>query len=113
VIVAIQSFKRPEQGHFVVATKVTPCCVSIMDPNVRGNRRTITRAEMMRRWNFRERTGVIVTPKRKQLGADTATATATATTRSRQLAAVAIVSALVAIAATTASVVIYRRRQLQ
>lgn len=64
VIVAIQSFIRPQQGHFVIATKIKPDRVEIMDPNVRGNRRVVPRHEMDRRWRFRDRVGVVVTPRR-------------------------------------------------
>ena len=108
VIVAIRSFRRPDQGHFVVATKVDPNYVEIMDPNVRGNRRTLTRSEMDRRWQFRSRIGVIVMPKRKrpQLGQDTPSTRLT----SQQRTALAVAGIVVAIAATTAGIAIYRRR---
>lgn len=66
VIIAIQSFNRPNQGHFVVATKVDGANVHIMDPNVKGNRRTLSRAELDRRWRFRDRAGVLVVPKKRQ-----------------------------------------------
>lgn len=65
VIVAIRSFTRPDQGHFVVATRVNSH-VEIMDPNVRGNRRVLTRREMDRRWRFRDYGGVIVQPRQRQ-----------------------------------------------
>jgi len=107
VIVAVRSFRRPNQGHFVVATKIDPNYVEIMDPNVRGNRRTLTRSEMDRRWQFRNRIGVIVVPKRKrpQLGQSTSSRLT-----SQQTAALAVAGAIVVIAATTAGIAIYRRR---
>jgi ABC-type bacteriocin/lantibiotic exporter with double-glycine peptidase domain len=66
VILAIRSFTRPNQGHFVVATRVGKDLVEIMDPNVQGNRRLLSRRELDRRWQFRDRVGVIVVPKRRR-----------------------------------------------
>jgi ABC-type bacteriocin/lantibiotic exporter with double-glycine peptidase domain len=63
VIMAIQSFKRPDQGHFVVGTKVNQATIDIMDPNVKGNWRTISKNEATRRWKFRDNVGIVVTPK--------------------------------------------------
>ncbi len=63
VIIAIQSFTKPDQGHFVVAVSVDDDEVQIMDPNVKGNWRTLSRAEMDQRWRFRDRSAVVVTPK--------------------------------------------------
>lgn len=109
VILAIRSFTRPNQGHFVVATKVTPKVVEIMDPNVAGNQRTLPRSELDRRWQFRDRVGVVVTPrKRNQFGVDAAPRFTRA-----QTAALAVVSAVVLTAAATVGVVIYRRRRKQ
>lgn len=80
VIIAIRSFKTPSQGHFVVATKVRGMNgpIEIMDPNVRGNRRTVSRAELDSRWQFRDRVGVVAVPKRTrsaQFGAAAMTGT--------------------------------------
>jgi ABC-type bacteriocin/lantibiotic exporter with double-glycine peptidase domain len=107
VILAIHSFTRAGQGHFVVATDVEPDLVEIMDPNVRGNRRTLTRDELDKRWKFRDRVGVVVMPqqKRQQFGD-----TVPASTRTRNIA-FAIVGVVVLLAATGTGVVLYRRRK--
>jgi ABC-type bacteriocin/lantibiotic exporter with double-glycine peptidase domain len=109
VILAIHSFTRAGQGHFVVATDVEPDFVEIMDPNVRGNRRTLTRDELDKRWKFRDRVGVIVMPqqKRQQFSG---VAPATASTRTRNIA-LAITGVVVLLAAAGTSLVIYRRRR--
>lgn len=108
VIIAIRSFRRPNQGHFVVATKVDRHHVKLMDPNVAGNRRTVPRADLDRRWQFRDRIGVIVVPKSKssQLGAS-----APGGLTPQAKTALAVTGAIVALAATTAGVMIYRRRR--
>lgn len=62
VIIAIRSFNRPNQGHFVIAHEVDDKYVYIMDPNVRGNRRSVPRTELDNRWTFRDRTGVVIVP---------------------------------------------------
>lgn len=104
VILAIQSFTRPNQGHFVVATAVKPTTVEIMDPNVKGNRRTLTHHELDTRWKFRDRVGVVVTPKRKtaQFGAVTWTSRTTA---------YALAGAVLAIAGAVTGVVLWRRKR--
>jgi len=104
VILAIQSFTRPNQGHFVVATEVKPTVVGIMDPNVKGNRRTLTHRELDKRWKFRDRVGVIVTPKTKktQLGSVSWTPRTTV---------FALAGAALAIAGAVTGVVIYRRKR--
>lgn len=66
VILAIQSFTQPTRGHFVVATEVDDKVVRVMDPNVGGNRRTLSRAELDRRWRFRDRVGIVITPRRRR-----------------------------------------------
>ena len=112
VIVAIRSFTRPNQGHFVVATKVKPATIDIMDPNVRGNQRTLSRGEMDARWEFRDRIGVIVVPKRKrtQLAADASTTAASFPPLSTGRK-VAVAAAIVAsIAATAVAIVVWRRQ---
>lgn len=101
VIVAIRSFTTPSQGHFVVATKVDANNVYMMDPNVKGNRRTISRGEMTSRWKFRGNTGVVVTPKKAGLGA-------AGTSNTPWLAFV--VGGLVLAAGATAAVVYFKRR---
>ena len=68
VIIAVRSFTRPNQGHFVVATEIDEDTVEIMDPNVPGNRRTLSRVELDRRWQFRDRAGVIVMPQGRPRG---------------------------------------------
>jgi ABC-type bacteriocin/lantibiotic exporter with double-glycine peptidase domain len=110
VIVAIRSFIRPNQGHFVVATKVTPTDVHVMDPNVRGNRRTIPRPDMVRRWRFRENVGVIILPRRRRttLGQDTSTPKKL---EGKQIFALATAGLFVAITAVSAGIAIYRRRK--
>jgi ABC-type bacteriocin/lantibiotic exporter with double-glycine peptidase domain len=109
VILAIRSFIRPNQGHFVVATKVTPDFVDIMDPNVRGNRRVLTRAELDKRWKFRNRIGVIVVPKRKssQLGTEGAPKKLEA----KHIFTLVVVGGFMVFAAASAGVAIYRRRK--
>jgi ABC-type bacteriocin/lantibiotic exporter with double-glycine peptidase domain len=104
VIVAMRSFTKPNQGHFLVATKVTPTTVELMDPNVKGNRRTLSYSEMLSRWAFRDRVGVVVTPRRKTVGLGVTAA------RSHTLAyALAGAAALVAVATT--GVVLWRRKR--
>jgi len=112
VIVAIRSFLRPNQGHFVVATKVTPVNVHVMDPNVRGNRRTIPREDMIRRWRFRDNVGIIMLRRGKRpssaLGQDT---TATKKLDAKQIFALATVGVFVAVTIASAGIAIYRRRK--
>lgn len=112
VIVAMRSFTRPNQGHFLVATKVTPSTVELMDPNVKGNRRSLTHREMLSRWAFRDRVGVVVTPKRKRAGLGVSNVSSTEMSPSRRTIGFAIAGAVAvaAIAAATAGVMIYRRR---
>lgn len=104
VILAIRSFTRPNQGHFVVATEVKPTTVEIMDPNVKGNHRTLSHRELDARWKFRDRVGVVVTPKNKhaQLGTFSWTPRATA---------YALAGAVLAVAGVVTGVVLYRRRK--
>ena len=104
VILAIRSFTRPNQGHFVVATKVQPGAVEIMDPNVKGNRRTLTHRELDDRWKFRDRVGVVVTPKRKQTQLGATTSWTPRTT------AFALAGAALAIVGTVTGVVLWRRK---
>jgi len=103
VILAIRSFTRPNQGHFVVATGVKPDRVEIMDPNVRGNRRSLTHRELDDRWKFRDRVGVVVTPKRKpaQFGEISWTSRTT----------VLAVTGVLAVAAATTGFVLWRRKR--
>lgn len=63
VIIAVQSFNRPNQGHFVVAVDVKDDTVAIMDPNTPGNWRVLSHAELDRRWRFRDRYAVLVRPR--------------------------------------------------
>lgn len=105
VIVAIRSFTRPGQGHFVVATDVDGDTVEFMDPNVKGNWRAISRDEMDSRWRFRDRVGVIVLPRdRHGLGQST--------TRFNWVGWLPIIAigGLIAATAATVAVVRYRRR---
>lgn len=106
VIIAMRSFTRPNQGHFTVATKVMPSTVKLMDPNVKGNRRVISYREMDTRWRFRDRVGVIVTPKDKRK----VSSLSEATVPSRRTRGLAIAGAVTAIAAATAGIVIWRRK---
>lgn len=108
VILAIQSFTRPNQGHFVVATAVKPGAVEIMDPNVKGNRRTLTHHELDARWKFRDRVGLIITPKRKQAHAHAHLGGLSWTPRTT---AYAVAGAILAIAGAVTGVVIWRRRK--
>jgi ABC-type bacteriocin/lantibiotic exporter with double-glycine peptidase domain len=103
VIIAIRSFTRPNQGHFVVATKVTPTMVEMMDPNVKGNRRSVSHRELDSRWRFRDRVGVIVTPvnRNAQLG--------TTSTANHKIA-YAVAGAVALVAAVTTGVVLWRRK---
>lgn len=63
VIIAVRSFTKPNQGHFVVAVDVDDTGVEMMDPNTRGNWRRVSRRELDDRWQFRDRYGIIVQPK--------------------------------------------------
>ena len=63
VIMAIQSFNRPDQGHFVVGTEIDDSSVRIMDPNVRGNWRVLSKPETAQRWKFRDNVGIVIVPK--------------------------------------------------
>lgn len=69
VIIAVRSFNRPNQGHFVVAVDVNDDAVEIMDPNTPGNWRVVSRDELDRRWRFRDRYAVIVKPRRMRRAA--------------------------------------------
>jgi predicted double-glycine peptidase len=111
VIIAIQSFTRPTEGHFVVATDVKSNHAEVMDPNVKGNQRTLSRHELDKRWKFRDRVGVLVMPpkKRQQFGFGQAPNTTT-TSATRRRTAFAITGVVILIAAIGAGV-IYRRRQ--
>jgi len=62
VILNIESFRHPGQGHFVVATQVDDRNVRLMDPSAPMVWRVISRDELDRRWRFRWRAGVIVIP---------------------------------------------------
>lgn len=104
VILAIRSFTRPNQGHFVVATKVQPGAVEIMDPNVKGNRRTLTHPELDARWKFRDRVGVVVMPKHKQMQFGAVSWTPRTT-------AFAVAGAALAIAGAVTGVVLWRRKR--
>jgi predicted double-glycine peptidase len=112
VIIAIHSFTRPGEGHFVVATDVKSDRVEVMDPNVKGNQRTLSRRELDKRWKFRDRVGVLVMPpkKRQQFGFGQATDTTT-TSATRKRTMFAITGVIILIAAIGAGAVIYRRRQ--
>jgi len=74
VIIAVQSFNRPNQGHFVVAVDVKDDMVEIMDPNTPGNWRVLSHAELDRRWKFRDRHAVLVQPRRARQGGQAARA---------------------------------------
>jgi LPXTG-motif cell wall-anchored protein len=112
VILAIHSFTRAGQGHFVVATDVAPDRVEIMDPNVKGNRRTLTRPELDKRWKFRDRVGVIVMPpaKRQQVGFGQTPTAPTSSTRTRNIT-LAVIGIVVLLAAGTGTVIYRRRKQ--
>lgn len=111
VILAIQSFTRPNQGHFVVATDVDEA-VDIMDPNVNGNRRRLSRRELDRRWRFRDRVGLVVVPKKvgQRMGLGQTDTTVTTASSHRTTYIVAGVVGVLA-AATTIGVVLYRRKR--
>jgi ABC-type bacteriocin/lantibiotic exporter with double-glycine peptidase domain len=112
VILAIQSFTRPGQGHFVVAADVDGNDVEIMDPNVRGNWRTLTRAELDKRWKFRDRVGVVVLPPDGQLrGVKPLRRPRGLGDASKSRTVIIALVALAAVAAVTTGVVIYRRRR--
>ena len=116
VIVAIRSFNRPDQGHFVIADEIDDTYVHIMDPNVRGNRRSVTRHELDQRWLFRDRTGDRITP-RGQLGRAlarrrTSWRGAFGAGLDRTKAAWVAAGVGVAAAVTTAVLVVRRRRAL-
>lgn len=69
VIIAVRSFNRPNQGHFVVAVDVGDNHVEIMDPNTPGNWRIVGRDELDRRWRFRDRYAVLVVPRQARRAA--------------------------------------------
>ena len=108
VIIAIRSFKTPNQGHFVVATKVRGMNgpIEIMDPNVRGNRRTVSRAELDSRWQFRDRVGVVVVPRRAKTQSQFGAAM---TTRQKSWLLGAAIGFAVSVAAV-GGVIYWRRR---
>jgi ABC-type bacteriocin/lantibiotic exporter with double-glycine peptidase domain len=103
VILAIRSFTRPNQGHFVVANEVKTNTVEIMDPNVKGNRRTLTHRELDERWKFRDRVGVIVTPKAKKTQLGSFSWTSRTTT-------FAVIGAVLAVAGATTGYVLWHRK---
>lgn len=72
VIARVLSWKHPGQHHFVVVTSVDDFGVSIMDPNIEGNRRRLSHDEMWVRW-VPDRLGVVITPKGFQLDGATIT----------------------------------------
>lgn len=111
VIVAMRSFTKPNQGHFLVATRVNPASVELMDPNVKGNQRTLTYREMLQRWAFRDRVGVIVTPKNRRTGLGVPGVSSSETSPSRRTIGLVIAGAVAAIAAATTGVVLYRRQR--
>jgi ABC-type bacteriocin/lantibiotic exporter with double-glycine peptidase domain len=75
IICDVQSFKFLGKGHYVVLTGIEGDQVHLMDPNVSGNQRTISRQEMEERWWDREmaephklmtRWGIIIRPRKRQ-----------------------------------------------
>jgi len=105
VIIAVQSFNRPNQGHFVVAVDVKDDTVEIMDPNTPGNWRVLSHAELDRRWRFRDRYAVLVRPRaQRQVRRAAAGLGATAPRKWAPLAAVlggAVVATAVVLIART------------
>lgn len=101
VIANVLSFTRPPDGHFVVVTDVGSKKVRLMDPNVAGNQRTLSRKAFDARWKTRGRSGVVVSPKDRTLG------NVTAARRSL----VPIVVGVVAVAAVAGAVTWAVRRQ--
>jgi len=67
VIARVLSFKHPGQHHFVVVTSVDAVGVTLMDPNVDGNRRWLTHQQMKERW-VPNRLGVVITPTSTAFG---------------------------------------------
>jgi ABC-type bacteriocin/lantibiotic exporter with double-glycine peptidase domain len=65
VIANVESFTRPPDGHFVVATDVNDD-VELMDPNTPGNRRVLSRRAFDKRWHRRGRIGVVIRPRRRR-----------------------------------------------
>jgi predicted double-glycine peptidase len=72
IIADIQSFTSPGKGHYVVITAIDKENVTLMDPNVDGNTRIISKREMEDRWwdrrmkaphNLMVRWGVVVIPR--------------------------------------------------
>lgn len=75
IIADIQSFNHPGSGHYVVITKIDDQAVHLMDPNVDGNVRAISRQEMDERWWDRSmkpphalmpRWGIVVLPPQER-----------------------------------------------
>lgn len=50
IIADFRSWNRPGQGHYVVLEKLADGRAEVMDPNTPGNWRTISAAELKRRW---------------------------------------------------------------
>jgi ABC-type bacteriocin/lantibiotic exporter with double-glycine peptidase domain len=71
IIANILSFTVPGGGHFVVVTKIDEAGVHLMDPNVKGNRRLLSHDEMLRRWQTRQGSGVVIARPGAALGAAT------------------------------------------
>ncbi len=72
VIARVLSWKHPGQHHFVVVTSIDDFGVSVMDPNVEGNRRRLSHEEMWSRWTP-DRVGVVIWPRDFQLDGATIT----------------------------------------
>jgi ABC-type bacteriocin/lantibiotic exporter with double-glycine peptidase domain len=66
VILRVLSWKHPGQYHFVIVTSIDDFGVSVMDPNVEGNRRRLTHEELWERWSP-DRIGVVIMPQHFQL----------------------------------------------
>lgn len=106
VIIAIRSFNNPHQGHFVVATKVKGDRVKIMDPNTRGNKRVLSAAELDKRWQFRDRVGVVIVPGRRgQFGGTSRHMSP------EQIFGLVVAGVFAAASVVGAGVMIYRRRR--
>jgi ABC-type bacteriocin/lantibiotic exporter with double-glycine peptidase domain len=67
IIANVQSWRKPEDRHFVVLTAVDRMHVYLMDPNTPGNHRILTHAQMLEQWTGWRRegyVGLVILPKR-------------------------------------------------
>ena len=64
LIAEVSSWNLPGRGHFVVLVAMDAKVAEVMDPNVPGNWRTLTLAELYERWAPHEYACVAILPPR-------------------------------------------------